>query len=289
MLFNQRIGGSAGVSASIFAYGDVQSTDTVYAKKNGNRINGVWKMRQKLNPAWHGLPPEYQEVEYLESTGEQWIDTLISPTQDTNFLVKYSYKSGTVGRVLGSSTKFLVSVASKLGASSVQMGWDGAWEPAQSYNFPKPKFNDIVTLSKTGLELFCEIGVEEKSYTLTSKTLSDGETIKLFGAGGSLSTSVIYSANIDNKTFIPCYRISDNKPGMYDLVNDVFYVNQGTGADFLVGNDVPQFITERGFEIAPINEYGTWVLTAINGTITKTIDVLVDAAEEINIEVLYSA
>ena len=29
--------------------------------------------------------------------------------------------------------------------------------------------------------------------------------------------------------FIPCYRISDDKPGMYDIVNDVFYTNVGTG------------------------------------------------------------
>lgn len=28
---------------------------------------------------------------------------------------------------------------------------------------------------------------------------------------------------------VPCVRKSDNKPGMYDLVNNVFYTNQGTG------------------------------------------------------------
>ena len=30
--------------------------------------------------------------------------------------------------------------------------------------------------------------------------------------------------------FIPCYRKSDNVIGMYDVVNKVFYVNQGTGS-----------------------------------------------------------
>ena len=29
--------------------------------------------------------------------------------------------------------------------------------------------------------------------------------------------------------FIPCYRISDGKTGMYDTVNDVFRPNSGTG------------------------------------------------------------
>lgn len=31
------------------------------------------------------------------------------------------------------------------------------------------------------------------------------------------------------RDFIPCYRISDNEVGLYDLVNDVFYINKGTG------------------------------------------------------------
>ena len=29
--------------------------------------------------------------------------------------------------------------------------------------------------------------------------------------------------------FIPCYRRSDNVIGFYDLVNDVFYTNAGSG------------------------------------------------------------
>ena len=45
--------------------------------------------------------------------------------------------------------------------------------------------------------------------------------------------------------------------------------------------------TRNGFEIAPVREYGTWALTAINGTKAKTIDVLVDAAQEFSVEVRY--
>lgn len=35
----------------------------------------------------------------------------------------------------------------------------------------------------------------------------------------------------------PCYRISDDEPGMYDVINDVFYTNIGSGS-FGVGPDV---------------------------------------------------
>jgi len=40
--------------------------------------------------------------------------------------------------------------------------------------------------------------------------------------------------NILKFYLIPCYRISDNKPGMYDLVNGAFYTNAGTG-EFILG------------------------------------------------------
>lgn len=41
------------------------------------------------------------------------------------------------------------------------------------------------------------------------------------------------------RDFIPVYRKSDNKPGLYDLVNGVFYSNEATsGSDFTAGPDV---------------------------------------------------
>ena len=39
------------------------------------------------------------------------------------------------------------------------------------------------------------------------------------------------------RNFIPCYRRSDNKPGLYDLVTSEFYTNQGTG-EFDNGKDI---------------------------------------------------
>ena len=39
------------------------------------------------------------------------------------------------------------------------------------------------------------------------------------------------------KELVPCYRKSDNEIGMYDIINDIFYTNQGTGT-FTKGDDV---------------------------------------------------
>ena len=49
-----------------------------------------------------------------------------------------------------------------------------------------------------------------------------------------------YSVEYDGdliQNLIPCYRKSDNEPGMYDTVSKTFFTNSGTGT-FLVGNDV---------------------------------------------------
>ncbi len=76
-----------------------------------------------------------------------------------------------------------------------------------------------------------------------------GGIILLFAMGngsnvysGSIKASILYSAKITvdgvlERDFVPCYRKSDDEIGMYDLVNDIFYTNQGTGT-FTKGPEV---------------------------------------------------
>ena len=46
-----------------------------------------------------------------------------------------------------------------------------------------------------------------------------------------------YEYDVLIRDMIPCYRKADHVIGMYDLVNDVFYTNSGTGT-FYKGPDV---------------------------------------------------
>ena len=67
------------------------------------------------------------------------------------------------------------------------------------------------------------------------------EMVQLIGAYSKIIGKIyycqIFTYNTVVRNFIPCYRESDNKPGLYDLVNNEFYTNQGTG-DFDKGNDI---------------------------------------------------
>ena len=51
---------------------------------------------------------------------------------------------------------------------------------------------------------------------------------------GKIGEIIISNNGIIKRDFIPCYRKSDNVAGLYDLVNNTFYTNQGTG-NFIVG------------------------------------------------------
>ena len=84
--------GAGGESASIFATG-LSETDTVSATKGSKTKMGVWT--QKPNPA-SVVPDGYTQLEYIESTGTQYIDTGISvPHESLKVVVQFSTSNTT--------------------------------------------------------------------------------------------------------------------------------------------------------------------------------------------------
>ena len=67
--------------------------------------------------------------------------------------------------------------------------------------------------------------------------LRTGELIDSRRFSGKLWSFKIWDNNVLVRDYVPCYRKEDNVVGMYDIVNDVFYTNLGTG-EFLKGSDV---------------------------------------------------
>jgi hypothetical protein len=64
----------------------------------------------------------------------------------------------------------------------------------------------------------------------------------------------IYEAGVLVRNYVPCYRKSDNVAGLYDLVNNGFYTNSGTGT-FTVGADyVNQPSIEQPIEIQSVGD-----------------------------------
>lgn len=189
------------------------------------------------------LPEGYQQVEYIESTGTQYIDTGFKPNQDTKVEIYGQQVSYNYNSLFGVNPLFVVT--------------SSGGKYAFRYN------NTTFATSVSSLGIAKLVLDKNNAYindvlvnTFSAGTFQATYNACLFAranAGGGIEekgSSKIYYAKIwDNGTlirdFIPCYRKSDNEIGMYDLVNNVFYTNQGTG-EFLKGANEGMSITLHG-------------------------------------------
>ena len=129
--------GAGGEKASIFVTG-LSETDTVTATKGSKTLTGKWT--QIPNPVAHGLPDGYTELEYIESTGTQRIDTGVLPVAseqrvvlDVNFITL-----GTYNRFFGSYNDSLRSFTGQAqGTGSGIIGAGQGSTDIHPSNFPK--------------------------------------------------------------------------------------------------------------------------------------------------------
>lgn len=200
------------------------------------------------------LPEEYQQVEYIESTGQETLSTEYIDKPDTrielDFIYTSIYKVNTEMAYIGANAGNLLTISAD-GYMSVA-GNSSTDIPA----IPNTRYNVILNRDASGLRTGVINGVEKTGTRNTSAI----NKFFLVGLGGSTSSSKIcgkiYSCKIYyqdklERDMVPCYRISDNKIGMYDLVNNVFYVNTGEG-ELLKGNAVPN--TETPMEIESVGD-----------------------------------
>ena len=190
------------------------------------------------------LPSEYQRVEYIESSGTQYIDTGVAVTSGYNntiAIVDFSISSLSIVGIGNYNSLFGIN-------SSLQLGWlsDGKFTDGSSYSNTTFSINNRYTYKgdyNNGKSYIDDV------YQIT-RTLSGSGNIYLFMSKDSSTTrflsngkiflSKIYQNDVLVRNFIPCYRKSDSEIGMYDVVNGVFYTNQGSGT-FLKGNDIKPY------------------------------------------------
>lgn len=191
------------------------------------------------------LPSEYTQAEYIQSGSIPHIDTGVIPTSDTKIDIDFAYVSSTYS---GWSPLFGERGSSNSMYFAFFINTSGL-KVSPNYAGFDPGNNSQVTLTaNTRYNLKNEAGQfylndEVESSISTSNTLTtSNKSIWLFdlqqnsGAGMSRQmTARIYRCRFYEgeeliRDFIPCVRNSDNEIGMYDVVNDVFYTNQGTGS-----------------------------------------------------------
>ena len=222
-----------------------QAMDYINAELEGyGYVTGYQKVKvpheeQPVSP----LPDGYVQLEYIESTGTQYINTGFTPNQDTRVVcdVVFPGTTGTSGKyVFGSRTTLTQN-------SYTYFSYNSKYET--TYNtqdnvcyqnlitgrFIVDKNKNITTTNGT-----------EYSHTYANFTCPGplylfalNNNGSLFGGGSlSLYSCQIYDNDVLIRDFVPCIN-PGGEVGLYDLVNGVFYGNAGTGA-FTAGPDVPQ-------------------------------------------------
>lgn len=188
-----------------------------------------------------GLPAEYLAVQYLESTDTQYIDTGIPYVGNDTVEIEFVITDTRSDRIVFGayySGNFLAELNYLSNKFRLDLNESTAW----SYSIgTKYKFK------KTGSTWYVN-DVEESA---KGKNVNSRGSLYLFGRNNNartdkLSRIRVYSYkhsrnNVELINLIPCIRISDSKPGMYDLVGRQFYTNSGTGEfDYLypVGTNV---------------------------------------------------
>lgn len=197
------------------------------------------------------LPSEYQEVEYLENSGTQYLtfpieltssnydETIIAEIMSLSNSTRFSYTT-----VFGSMSYPNYSSYVSIGdyVRTYQTGWSvqnltrntGQWMKIEQHAFDRFVLIDGVRYNTTNRTSFSNNGQKFTLFAIND----DSESWKFRVHLGMRSKELQRIINgVKVLHIIPCYRKSDNKPGMYDIVNNIFYTNQGTG-EFLVGPDL---------------------------------------------------
>lgn len=202
----------------------------------------VWKKSR--------LPIGYQEVEYLESSGQQYINTNFIPSNNTTVNLKVSISDYTQNvhifgcKGTGNNRFSLVYNYNDNKYFYLTLGSAGI----NNITIPRVVLiNTIHDITAGKIDSYLALKVDTESVTKSMMVIDPGTSMIMFagewnGSIMSYSKCKIYNFKIEDngivyRNFVPARRISDNTLGMYDLVSNTFFTNKGTGT-FIAGPDV---------------------------------------------------
>ena len=186
------------------------------------------------------VPSGYTQLKYVESSGTQAINTGVAPTIETKFQVQGFFLAGNPAYYpLGgcSNPPIAVCSVSSPGGSAYSSFGNVVDKVLET---PYAPFDEapLHTIDKTQVVVVSAI---TKTIALNATTMSGNENTRicLFARGNAgnierKSKCRIYRAKIWDdgvllRDFVPALENATEEVGMYDIVNNVFYRNVGTG------------------------------------------------------------
>ena len=186
---------------------------------------------------------KYVQLEYLESTGSQWIDTGYVPVIGDSISVEFSLSSNKNMAIFSAGTG-LYQTTIVVSSNSLYMRYFSS--------SPAPRFDVDFSIGE-----WYSFDVQGDGYATINglyhanatplSGVGANETMRVFGRAdgtsflwGKIRGFAVRDANGSLvRSLAPCIRLPDGKPGMYDACGSIcpltgtpFYINSGTGADF---------------------------------------------------------
>lgn len=185
------------------------------------------------------IPDAYQKIDYIETSGTQYLDTGITPNQNT--VIEMTFETDS----MSNNDSFIFGSGYGGGNRAFELyPWSGMFEVNYGASTPytTSALPNTLYSVKLGMGLFYINNI--LSYTFPEQTFETPYTLTLAALHRSsvyISPNHIkiykfksYDDGTLTRNMIPCYRLSDNKKGMYDAVTETFFENAGTG-DFIQG------------------------------------------------------
>ena len=216
------------------------AAELVYQSLVGQGISVDYAPVELERPSPGRLPEGYTELEYIESSGTQYIDTGFKPNQDTRVVCDTEFAASTTAYWLFGSR---VSTNDRnYSFLTYQGGYRSDYNDTAGNVIGGVSGRFIVDKNKN-ITYIDEVVKDELSYGAFQSTYN----LYIFrgnngGTPSASNTAKIYSCQIyDNGTIIRDYvpvKNSSDLVGLYDVVNDEFYQNAGTGT-FTAGPEIP--------------------------------------------------
>jgi hypothetical protein len=194
------------------------------------------------------LPSGYTELEYIQSSGTQYIDTGFKPNQDTRVVTKFDMiQTDTTWRKLWGSASGTYDLDFAL--------WNDGTTKLQSYYGTKT--NNTVPITSMSLNVDANKNIWKYSgetITFDKNNFTCAYSMYVFNVNKDdhpeylpgmmkLYLFKIYDNDVLVRDFIPCKNPSGTV-GLYDSVNNQFYQNAGSGI-FIAGPEIPS-IEDKG-------------------------------------------
>ncbi len=239
--------------------GDVGLFDVVDEQFYANAGTGVFV----AGPALRMLPEGYTQVEYIESSGTQYIDAAFNPKYNSRVVMDISGLEASTKWLFGARNTKSSSAEQQFGvvrlASSIRADYFGTYSSA---SISDASARSVVERNANVVNAF--------GITITNTAVSSGEVpyslyLLSINTAGEADTNMaavkLYSCQIyDNgaliRDYVPCIN-SVGAAGLYDMVGYVFYQNAGSGT-FTAGDEVATASVSAVFDGSAEYDPHTW-------------------------------